>query len=571
MAPLDDRTRPPRAAMAFHVGVTGHRALSGADIAGLKTEAVNRFRAIRAEVLSLHAADQASAVPLYVSSPPELRCVCGLAEGADSILAEAALAEGWRIVATLPFARDEFEKDFEPGPAREYFRTLLDRAAVVSELNGSRQRGGEPYAEVGEQIVEQSDLMLVVWDGLPPRGPGGTGDVVQRALQRSIPVAVLPRTGPVKTVWRGTRSSNETDMIRAVLLPQTDLLGFPQAYFREVPRQGRCAVAAVRWYEKAALVGIRSGSGVQPTIVPATAPSVAAAETKLLPYFLAADRLASGHAMHFRAAGLMRYGLILPATLGALLASSGNPQMRVAGLLLQFAALATVLAFLKVGGWERSQARYIAYRAVAEYLRNVRLLAPFGAVPQGPSAPPHQAKAVDWTAWYGRAVVRCTGLISGHLDAAAISAATAFLRAETRGQVAYLVDRAARFNALARRLKRIGVLLFASGITFEAARVALLVTGTEGTSVTWLSELSLVLPGLAPVFLGLLAFGEYSRLATRYQAVAAELKAELAELDQVDSGCRAVVLPVGRRIAEIMLAESVDWQLLIKARTLSAY
>jgi predicted glycosyl hydrolase (DUF1957 family) len=31
------------------------------------------------------------------------------------------------------------------------------------------------------------------------------------------------------------------------------------------------------------------------------------------------------------------------------------------------------------------------------------------------------------------------------------------------------------------------------------------------------------------------------------------------------------VLRVARRIAEVMLAESLDWQLLTKARTVSAY
>jgi hypothetical protein len=360
-------------------------------------------------------------------------------------------------------------------------------------------------------------------------------------------------------------------MIRAVVLPQTDSMGFPQAYFKEVPRKAGWAVAAVRWYEKAVLAGTRPSSGMQPVTAPTTAPSVAAAETQLLPYFLAADQLATEYATRFRAAGLMRYGLILPATLGALLASFGETWVRVAGLSLQFAALASVLAFLKMGGWERAQARFIAYRAVAEYLRSVRLLAPFGAVPRAPAVPPHQAKVVDWTAWYRRAIVRCTGVMSGRLDTVAILGAIAFLRAETVGQIAYLLDRAARFDALARRLGRIGVALFASGIIFEVARGALLVTGTGGTPVIWLNELSLVLPALAPVFLGLLAFGEYNRLATRYRAVAAELKAELAVLDETESGYRPVILPVGRRIAEIMLAESADWQLLIKARTLSAY
>src|SRR2546423_7347769 len=128
MGPVDTWVPPPRPVMTIQVGVTGHRTLPDSDIKGLQAEAASWFRAIRAEVLRLQNADQASAAPLYQSSPPELRCICGLAEGADCILAEAALAEGWSLVATLPFAREEFEKDFETGPARDRFRTLLGKA-----------------------------------------------------------------------------------------------------------------------------------------------------------------------------------------------------------------------------------------------------------------------------------------------------------------------------------------------------------------------------------------------------------------------------------------------------------
>lgn len=82
--------------------------------------------------------------------------------------------------------------------------------------------------------------------------------------------------------------------------------------------------------------------------------------------------------------------------------------------------------------------------------------------------------------------------------------------------------------------------------------------------------MALVLPAMAPVFLGLLSFNEYTRLATRYRAVAAELQVQIAALDR-SSPRRAAVLPIARRIAEVMLAETADWQLIIKARTVSAY
>jgi hypothetical protein len=507
-----DAGSPPRPTMAFQVGVTGHRDLPEADIAALAA-AASQFRALRAEMLRLHAADQASAAHLYAPDQPLLRCICGIAEGADSILAGAALAEGWTLVATLPFPRAEFERDFA-GPALDRFRSLLGQAAAVSELDGSRVRGGEPYAQVGQQIVEQSDLMLAVWNGLPPRGPGGTGDVVQRALDRGLPVAVLPPSGPMIVEWLGAGADDVAALLHSALLPTPDAAGFPQAYYAEAPRGAGWAGAAVRWFERAALAGVRLPTQPAPPPPPITAGWVLAVGARLLPYANLADRLATEYAARYRAAGLMRYALVLPATLGAALEFLDQRWLQAAGFLLQFVSLVAVVAFASRGGWGRAHARFVAYRALAEHLRNARLLAPLGAVAMAPEAAVHHAKTADWTAWYGRAVIRQAGLGGCRYDAAAVAAAATFVRSEVAGQIAYLRGRAARFTAMASRLQRIGVILFMGGIGFELACAVLLWGNAGARPVLWTNELSLVLPALAPVFLGLLSFGEYSRLAS---------------------------------------------------------
>lgn len=205
---------PP--ALSFAIGACGHRALPDADLAGLRAEAARLFGAVRAELMRRHARDQGAA------APPALRCLCGLAEGADALLAAAALAEGWKLEAILPFARQEFERDFTAQPALEEFRRLLGLAACRGELNGSRAAGAQPYVEVGERILARSNLILAIWDGLPPRGPGGTGDVVRQALDRGIPVAVLPPSGPAVLEWRGMRSSDLTGILDDALLRQAE-------------------------------------------------------------------------------------------------------------------------------------------------------------------------------------------------------------------------------------------------------------------------------------------------------------------------------------------------------------
>ncbi len=190
----------PRPTLTFHVGVSGHRDLQSADESALAAAALALFTQVRRSVEALWTEDQATSAPRFAPEPPILRCLCGLAEGADSLFAEAALATSWELAAILPFSRDEFARDFA-GAALVRYRSLLERAATVTTLEGRRGPGETPYAAVGDEIVAKSDLLVVVWDGLPPRGPGGTGDVVAGARRGGVPVAALPASGPVTLQW----------------------------------------------------------------------------------------------------------------------------------------------------------------------------------------------------------------------------------------------------------------------------------------------------------------------------------------------------------------------------------
>ena len=98
----------------------------------------------------------------------------------------------------------------------------------------------------------------------------------------------------------------------------------------------------------------------------------------------------------------------------------------------------------------------------------------------------------------------------------------------------------------------------------------LLLAGAGPSALRAFNELALVLPAMAPVFLGLLSFNEYSKLATRYRAVAAALNVQIAALGRAPPH-RAAVLPIARRIVEVMLAERDDWRQLMQSRTISAY
>jgi hypothetical protein len=561
---------PPRPPVAYQVGALGHRDLSSADPEQLRTAATRFFRDVGTAVVKFHSDDQASALPLFSAEAPRLRCVCGLAAGADSILAEAALAEGWALVAILPFAVAEYERDFAAGPELDRFRTLLVHASVVCELDGRREASGLAYAEVGRLIVEQADVLLSVWDGLPARGLGGTGDVVRMALDQQKPVAVLPPSGSTTLYWSGLKADEVAKVVRSALTPPEVATDFLHAYYAEAPSRACWAFATLRGFERLALIGARFDSAPALGADPDKRSPVAEVDTELQRHFDAADQLALHYAARYRAAGLMRYALVVPASASALIASSGGKWMQAGGNLAQFIFLALIVAFSASAWREPAHLKFIAYRALAEHLRNARLLAAFGPASPRVLASGGPALSDDGTLWQARAVLRAIGCRSVRFDETYLAAAKAFVGGRVVDQITFLQSRAQRFETVARRLSRIGVALSICGILFTGARAVLIIGDAGQPFMNWFNEAALLLPAMAPIFLGLLSFNEYKSISTRYRAIAAQLQTLLGALDAIEPR-RADRLAAAKRIVEVMLQEGAEWRQSIKARTVSAY
>lgn len=114
--------------------------------------------------------------------------VSAIAEGADRYAADGALARGWRLVTPLPFDPDRYEQDFADEESKAHFQRLLwaSRRARTVTAAEVRKIGGDAaeYAAVGRALIEQADLLLCVWNGMPPKGPGGTSEVAALMLEK---------------------------------------------------------------------------------------------------------------------------------------------------------------------------------------------------------------------------------------------------------------------------------------------------------------------------------------------------------------------------------------------------
>lgn len=108
--------------------------------------------------------------------------VSALAEGADRLFADAALALGYELHVCLPFTSADYETTFtDPAGHAEYHR-LLGLARSTIELPGTLADSKAGYEAVGHAMVDASDIVVAVWDGKPSAGRGGTPEIIEHAL-----------------------------------------------------------------------------------------------------------------------------------------------------------------------------------------------------------------------------------------------------------------------------------------------------------------------------------------------------------------------------------------------------
>ena len=132
---------------------------------------------------------------LLSSLSPPLIGITSLAVGAGQLFAIAVLQQGGSLEVVVPFTGYEFTSS--DGHDRQEYTRLLQRAlkAEVMEKQGSNE---DAYYASGRRMVNESDLIVAVWDGKPAVGLGGTGDVVNYALQqRKRTVQINPMTQEV--------------------------------------------------------------------------------------------------------------------------------------------------------------------------------------------------------------------------------------------------------------------------------------------------------------------------------------------------------------------------------------
>jgi hypothetical protein len=119
--------------------------------------------------------------------PHDLVGVTCLAEGADTLFAEAVADRGGRLEVVVPALR---YRDALPRSHRRAYDELLARAGSVHRLP-LVESDDTAYLAGSRRMLTIINQLVAVWDGLPARGVGGTAEVVADARELGLPVDVV--------------------------------------------------------------------------------------------------------------------------------------------------------------------------------------------------------------------------------------------------------------------------------------------------------------------------------------------------------------------------------------------
>ena len=170
-------------ALRLRIGITGHRDITG-DYPGLVTEIANAVEYIT----QLLATDP----DRIQSGDTVLTAVSSLAEGADRLVADEILKRpDSRLEIVLPLPVEDYCRDFSSPASVDQFNELRKRHGTITDTVRTAGPRELAYELAGRAVVDRSDVMIVVWDGEPARGRGGTAEIYSYAQRWQKPILLI--------------------------------------------------------------------------------------------------------------------------------------------------------------------------------------------------------------------------------------------------------------------------------------------------------------------------------------------------------------------------------------------
>lgn len=576
-----------------------------------------------------------------------------LAHGADLMAVEQALRRGWDISAPLPFglelnsainAHPETADDAlaiiageapacaEAGARAEHIRSLAARALcfelaeqdeAITHLFVEALRsphdpatatafatiGSERAAAAGRIMIEQSDVLIAVWDGITPGAVGGTRHTIAAALEHGAPVIWIDARAPERWTLLRTPESlhaegsdQSTDeianLIETIINPPSAdqserAIRFHteqwharshrrfHAYRRiEVVFGGggvrRATARLVQVYERPEAIAAGSGAPLLASArgLPGSDRAfVGKIETQILQRFAWADGLSTYLSDAYRGGMVTNFLLSAFAIIGGVsYLPFASPDSKWPFALFEFSLLVAILLITTIGRKRRWHGRWFETRRVAEYFRHAPIMLLLG-VARSPGRWP-RGSDTQWPEYYARLAFRDLALPRLVVTQAYLrTALDELLGHHARVQRAYHCEKAKRLTTVHHNLDRMSEMLFSLAVAAVAIYLALVAAGALGLIPEPVAHnvsksftfLGVALPALGGAFAGIRYFGDFERFAAISEVTAEKLEAvetRIENLQKVADGHirYAQVANLAHAIDDIVVAEIENWQ-----------
>ena len=612
------------------IAITGHRESNAA------------FAANRAniEAALAHIFDTADSFTANQSSTQATtRLYSLLAQGADLIAVEQALARGWDVTAPLPFGLDltlAINVDPEDGGSAtaRHMRavaeqlTLFELAEQDEEVAELRQAAlaeppdsvasqhyqtvvAERVATAGRILIEQSDILIAIWDGFTPGATGGTRHTIAAALGAGTPVIWINACNPdditclrlpeelfaLDTLPSMTQA-DITQLLQSIIDPPDSdqderaarfhtekwharsyrrfhAYRRVEALFGAPETRGRLG-KLVQYYERPEDAAAGSGAAMLDTArsLPGGAPRlVERIDRDIIRRFAWADSISTYLSDAYRG------GMVASFLLSAAAIVVGIAYLPVVPVDLkwpfalgEFLLLVAILAITTTGRQQRWHGRWFETRRVAEYFRHAPILLLLGVARASGRWP--RGAETGWPEYYARQVLRDIGLPP-------IAVTQAYLRATLKDllldhaecQGAYHEAKAVRLTRVHHGLDKLSEWLFILAVAAVASYLGLVFLEAQHIiPQKWVHDsakiftfLGVILPALGGAFAGIRYFGDFERFAAISEVTAEKLGAVEHRIETLlaapDGELRySQVADLAHSIDDIVVTEIENWQ-----------
>ena len=527
----------------IRIGITGHRSLEEPDALCRCIDQILSTRwqeAYNASSQALFSAAKNTPIAFTAISP--------IAEGADRLLAEAVLAQpSGRLEVPLPMSREEYLKDFATESSRQKFDELLGAAAHVwCTTSGERN---EEYLQVGNQVVEQCDILVAIWDGEPARGKGGTAEIVKSAIEKKRPVFVISTAKP-HVITLNNAGTLEADGLKQLDIYNSTPLTSELIAQAEQEQQG------IFDHPEAACISATVRSHIA---------------CCLAPHFARASATAMENQKAYQLTGSLSYSVstVAVAFMAIAIVFGKFPWVATTCYVAELVALIALFKMIHRAEKKHVHIKWLQNRALAERIRSLIFFIACGVQPAESSNNPGPYLK-DWAGRVLSELRDSTPWQQFTSDANPEKRVSFLLAAWIKDQQSYHKRKTVSSGNTNKKLITISFRLFALAIGVSAIHLVTSLLGMMGHHPSHLVEIieelltvvAVTLPAAAAAVGGYRILMEYARISAR-----SDTMAEL--LGQLETKSSAINTTEGlemllRQGEDIMLAESKEWISLLK-------